>query len=121
MLTIRWVKRIGAYAIVFARSIPGPEFTLPRVVDALERLKRLRKEIGPKDDKREDDERKQLQKIHVQPREIINKAEEVADYYADHTLLIRRLYPDNIAPAEVDNQIQASDAARQEVKQLQGS
>jgi hypothetical protein len=30
-------------------------------------------------------------------------------------------YPDNKAPVDVENHIQASDAARQEVKQLQGT
>lgn len=118
MFMIRWVKRIATFAILFAWSIPGPAFQMARIHEAMGRVTEHPKEIGPKDDGFKEDE---LQKIHDETTIKIKAAGIFADRYADSALKIRTLYPDNKAPADVENHIQASDAARQEVKQLQGT
>jgi hypothetical protein len=51
----------------------------------------------------------------------IESAVIVADYHADAALQIRMRYPREEAPRNVESHIQASDAARQEVRQLQGT
>ena len=123
MFMTKWVKRMATYAILFAWSIPGPAFalTFPRISEALERPRMQRDEIGTKDDGLKDDQRKKLQQIREWAKKKIDRAAMDADRSADSALQIRSRYPDNKAPVDVENHIQASDAARQEVKQLQGT
>jgi hypothetical protein len=62
-----------------------------------------------------------LREIRKAADEVIENAAIVADYHADAALQIRTRYPSEEVPMNVESHIHASDAARQEVKQLQGT
>ena len=121
-----WVKLIAPCAVLFVLSIPG--LALPPIGGLVEVLVRLKlgreaaEAAGAELVKSLLLEKVELTKIYEIAAKQLELAAIVADYHADAAIQIRARYPPpKEVPKNVEVHIEASDAARQEVRQLQGS
>lgn len=97
----------------------GDDLTSPEILPATPQIKSL--ESPGEEGLRLREPLNRLRIIQKAADEVIENAAMVADYHADAALQIRTRYPREEAPMNVESHIQASDAARQEVRQLQGT